>query len=200
MNNLYKILGIDKEASPEEVKKAYFVMAKKYHPDSADESEIQKFYEVSEAYQILSDKEERRAYDLTLEGGKIEKILVEEPPSHPTIHKDEESEPGADEVFRKKEAHRFRRKIFLQGVFRVIGFSLLLMGAGYILSFILEGIWYLGLISGFILGFVWSINSNFDVKSFIISPRRLLFFRLIEWILFIAALGYFLFILIFRFI
>ena len=57
MKNLYEILGIEKTATPERIKKAYFIMAKKYHPDSADEAEVQKYYEVEEAYQILSTEE-----------------------------------------------------------------------------------------------------------------------------------------------
>ena len=57
----YQILGISKNATPEEIKKAYYKLAHKHHPDKGgDES---KFKEISEAYQALSNKEKRRQYD-----------------------------------------------------------------------------------------------------------------------------------------
>ncbi len=58
----YKILGIDKSASDEEVKKAYRRLAHKYHPDKAGGNES-KFKEINEAYQVLSDKSRRANYD-----------------------------------------------------------------------------------------------------------------------------------------
>ena len=58
----YKILEVDKNASEDEIKKAYRQMAHKYHPDKAGGDE-KKFKEVNEAYQILSDKEKRAQYD-----------------------------------------------------------------------------------------------------------------------------------------
>jgi len=188
MKDLYKILGIEKTALPEEVKKAYFEMAKKYHPDSADETEVQKFYEIAEAYQILSDDKERRAYDLTLGGGKIEKVLVDETPAHPTIFKEEAPK---DEEFRKKEMYRFRRAIFWKGVFRVMGFSILMSVFGYVLAFILGGVLNVGLLIGFAVGLVWGVNRNFDVSSFIKSSKKQLFVRIIGWGLLVGGVGYF---------
>ena len=190
MKDLYKILGIEKTATSEEIKKAYFEMAKKYHPDSSDQSEVQKFYEVSEAYQILSDEEERRAYDLTLGGGKIEKILVEEEPVHPTIFKDESTEAGADQ-YRKKEMRSFKRRILWQGILRVIGFAIFLAIIGYVFSFVLSGHLIIGCIAGAIAGLVWGINRNFDVGSFIGSHKKQLFVRIIGWLLLIGGVGYF---------
>jgi molecular chaperone DnaJ len=58
----YKILGIKKEASDSEVKKAYRRLAHKYHPDKPEGDEG-KFKEINEAYQILSDKSRRAQYD-----------------------------------------------------------------------------------------------------------------------------------------
>ncbi|MHC1605460.1 MAG: molecular chaperone DnaJ [Candidatus Methanofastidiosia archaeon] len=62
----YEILGIGKDASEEEIKKAYRKLARKYHPDvnpdNKTESE-EKFKEVSEAYEVLVDKEKRERYD-----------------------------------------------------------------------------------------------------------------------------------------
>lgn len=60
----YDILGVDKGASQDEIKKAYRKLSKKYHPDinDADDAE-EKFKEVSEAYEVLSDEQKRQNYD-----------------------------------------------------------------------------------------------------------------------------------------
>ena len=63
--NLYAILGIPKEASDKEIKKAYHSQSKTFHPDSECGDE-EKFKEINEAYEILSDPEKRKQYD---EGG-----------------------------------------------------------------------------------------------------------------------------------
>ncbi|WP_435353061.1 DnaJ C-terminal domain-containing protein [Emticicia sp. SJ17W-69] len=61
----YKILGIDKKATPEEIKKAYRALAVKYHPDkNPDNKEAEaKFKLVNEANSVLSDPEKRKKYD-----------------------------------------------------------------------------------------------------------------------------------------
>ena len=60
----YKILGVSKSATKEEIKKAYKKLAKKYHPDlNKEESSEQKFKEINEAASILADDEKRRQYD-----------------------------------------------------------------------------------------------------------------------------------------
>ena len=61
----YEVLGIDKNADDAAIKKAYRVLAKKYHPDMnpGDAEAEKKFKEASEAYAILSDPEKRRQYD-----------------------------------------------------------------------------------------------------------------------------------------
>jgi molecular chaperone DnaJ len=57
----YKILGVNRDASPEEIKKAYYELAHKHHPDKGGEEK--KFKEINEAYQVLSNKEKRGQYD-----------------------------------------------------------------------------------------------------------------------------------------
>jgi curved DNA-binding protein len=61
----YNVLGVKKNASDEEIKKAYRKLAMKYHPDHAkgDKASEEKFKKISEAYAVLSDKEKRKEYD-----------------------------------------------------------------------------------------------------------------------------------------
>ena len=61
----YEVLGVPKNADEKKIKQAYRKLAKKYHPDTnpGDKQAEQKFKEVSEAYDVLSDKEKRKLYD-----------------------------------------------------------------------------------------------------------------------------------------
>ena len=60
----YKILGVKKDASQDEIKRSYRKLARKFHPDVSKESDAEvKFKEVGEAYEVLKDPEKREAYD-----------------------------------------------------------------------------------------------------------------------------------------
>ena len=60
----YEVLGVDKNASEDDIKSAFRRLAKKYHPDvSKEENAAEKFKEVGEAYAVLSDPEKRKQYD-----------------------------------------------------------------------------------------------------------------------------------------
>lgn len=61
----YKVLGIEKNASQDDIKKAYRKLARKYHPDvnPNDEASKRKFQEINEANEVLSDPEKRKKYD-----------------------------------------------------------------------------------------------------------------------------------------
>ncbi len=64
-NDYYGLLGVDKNASSTDIKKAYRKLAMKYHPDRAkdDKQAEDKFKKISEAYAVLSDEEKRKQYD-----------------------------------------------------------------------------------------------------------------------------------------
>ena len=61
----YEVLGVERGASAGEIKKAYYALAKKYHPDTnkGDEETEKRFQEVQKAYEVLRDAKTRSAYD-----------------------------------------------------------------------------------------------------------------------------------------
>lgn len=69
----YKILGVEKNASDGDIKKAFKTQARKYHPDMHPESQkaamTEKFKDINEAYEVLSDKQKRTVYDQVGSGG-----------------------------------------------------------------------------------------------------------------------------------
>src|SRR5215207_4440894 len=65
----YKVLGVDKKASQEDIKKAYRKLARKYHPDTNKETGAEdRFKQISEAYDTLGDPDKRKKYD---RGGSV---------------------------------------------------------------------------------------------------------------------------------
>ena len=73
--NYYDILEVSKNASPEIIEKAYKTLVKKYHPDLQKDSDKNKYEEkikkINEAYDILSDSEQRKKYDFNLKNTEI---------------------------------------------------------------------------------------------------------------------------------
>src|ERR1700751_3517415 len=61
----YKVLGVPKDAAAADIKKAYRKLARQYHPDAnkGDSAAEEKFKEISEAYDVLSDEKRRKEYD-----------------------------------------------------------------------------------------------------------------------------------------
>ena len=68
----YKILGVSPNATTEEIKKAYRRLALQYHPDKnpGDKKAEEKFKDIAEAYDVLSDPEKRKKYDMIYNGGR----------------------------------------------------------------------------------------------------------------------------------
>lgn len=62
-NDYYKLLGVAPASSEKDMKKAYYKLAKKYHPDTAGAEFEDKFKEISSAYEVLSDEGKRATYD-----------------------------------------------------------------------------------------------------------------------------------------
>ena len=60
----YKVLGVDKKASQDDIKKAYRKLARRYHPDTnKDAGAEERFKRISEAHDVLGDEEKRKKYD-----------------------------------------------------------------------------------------------------------------------------------------
>lgn len=77
----YKILGVAREATADEIKKAFRGLARKYHPDVSKETNAEeKMKEVNEAYTVLSDTEKRAAYDNLGQGGNFQSGNGFQPP------------------------------------------------------------------------------------------------------------------------
>jgi len=72
--DFYEVLGIQKTATPEEIRRAYKMLARQYHPDHNPGASEEKFKEITEAYEVLTDNEKKEIYDKYGEEGLKEGI------------------------------------------------------------------------------------------------------------------------------
>jgi curved DNA-binding protein CbpA len=79
--DFYAVLGIPRDADEETIRSAYRILVRRYHPDRGSGSSPEKFRQVVEAYETLSERERRRAYDLSL--SRTEPVIT--PPAEPFI-------------------------------------------------------------------------------------------------------------------
>lgn len=68
LSNYYDVLGVTKDATPEEIKNKFRELAKKTHPDKTKKDSEEKMTEINKAYEVLSDEENRKAYDKYFNG------------------------------------------------------------------------------------------------------------------------------------
>lgn len=190
MKNYYDILGVDPSAETQDIKKAYFELAKKYHPDSSNEEHLQQFHEITTAYKTLSDADLKKAYDLTLEVG-LEMIkakeaeIVSKNPVYPTVHVKKR------EAYRDEELREFQHNRFKKAVFRVILFSLIFGALGGFVAMLLAGKWYFGFMAALLMGFSISIRENFDIRTFFESPKKRRLFQGFVWMILGMGVLYF---------
>ncbi|MFA7285469.1 MAG: J domain-containing protein [Candidatus Paceibacterota bacterium] len=75
MKNYYEILGVSKDASQEDIKKAYYALAHKFHPDK-NNSDSRIFKNINEAYETLSNKETKEKYDTTVNQSNNDEEII----------------------------------------------------------------------------------------------------------------------------
>ena len=120
--NYYELLGVSKDASAEEINKAYRIQAKKWHPDvSKEDNAAQIMNQLNEAKDILLDEEKRKAYDLSLTGN-----------TNPKYEKFDRDNPGNEdnerEMYTKWEYFKEYLKYYkVSKVRKVIAFILVML-------------------------------------------------------------------------
>lgn len=77
--NFYAILGVPIDADPEAIRRAYRILARRYHPDKGAGSSSEKFRQIAEAYDTLIDPRRRQGYDLSLTEPSIPRRVVRYP-------------------------------------------------------------------------------------------------------------------------
>ena len=84
--NFYRVLQVPEDAEPAAIRHAFRVLARRFHPDAGIGSSVQKFRDVTEAYDVLSDPQRRREHDIDLARSRANTHVRAEPliPDRPT--------------------------------------------------------------------------------------------------------------------
>jgi curved DNA-binding protein len=112
----YKIMGVDRKASPDDIKRAYRKLARKYHPDVSKESNAEeKFKDLGEAYEVLKDHKKRAAYDELGENWQAGQEFKRPPQWEQTMGGGGVDFDGATDFFEALFGHRKPRHQAMQG-------------------------------------------------------------------------------------
>jgi DnaJ-class molecular chaperone len=78
VKDYYKILGVERTASAQDIKKAYYKLIWKYHPDKSNNNDyyLEKFLEITEAYNVLGNLDNRLRYSIMLHSEILDKELL----------------------------------------------------------------------------------------------------------------------------
>lgn len=114
-SNYYEILGVSYDASSMEIKKAYYALAKKYHPDANPTDNSKKFREISEAYSTLINPDKKEEYDMKLSAGSFTS-KKDSKESKEDSDKSEEPEGFTMDprVFNKSNYEEFKKKFYAE--------------------------------------------------------------------------------------
>lgn len=180
--SFYEILGLDNEATLEDIKKAYFKLAKEYHPDINDSEEGQKIFgEISMAYEVLANPAKRKEYDLS--NGKSAKNLTKKkvPP-----HSEE------DELMLNYRRSKIQKAVLGIGFFTVMGGCVAYFMSFFVGLSFLSPLWQqvLTASSGALLCFFWQLDKHFRIDTFLYNPSSKFIIMRLRTLLFSLALAY----------
>jgi curved DNA-binding protein CbpA len=101
--NLYQILDLEVDASQEEIKKSYRLLARKYHPDKHNGDKIfeDKFKEIKDAYDVLIDPAKRKKYDYSFSGHNPRKGKPDQTYTWATENKEKTTSSNGDKGFKR---------------------------------------------------------------------------------------------------
>ena len=184
MRNYYQVLQVSATASTEDIKHAFFQLAKVLHPDLNHASDAkERFEELNEAFRVLSHPEERALYDATLKEPKVTKDTFKK------------TSGFADEEQKKATIRQYRKTLIMRAIVRISWTSLTTMLIWYVVTLLANvslfrnsSLWsdllaqtyspfsLIALVMGLVTGALLMIDKLFKIETFITTTRwRLLF-------------------------